>query len=43
MKEHDHGEGFFLNASDMDVCNELNMLWMRKHKTKWSGCIDYSK
>jgi hypothetical protein len=27
MKEHDHGEDF-LNASDMDVCNELNMQWI---------------
>jgi hypothetical protein len=26
MKEHNHGERFFffLNASDMDTCNELN-------------------
>ena len=30
MKEHDHGEIFFLikDASGMNVCKELNMLWI---------------
>jgi hypothetical protein len=28
MKEYDHGEDSFKNASDMDVCKELNMQWI---------------
>ena len=30
MKEHDHGERIFLikDASGMNVCKELNMLWI---------------
>jgi hypothetical protein len=36
MKEYDHGEkknsSFCLYASDMDACQELNILWIQ---TKW--------
>jgi hypothetical protein len=29
MKEYDHDEDFFIfNARNMDVCKELNILWI---------------